>query len=446
MKSMKWEQVKNWPWKRILVGTAFISSIAASTSFGTYAYFTSQEQSNATFAAGKLQISLGESMAKFQAADDQPFLPGVRMEKTLRVENESDVPVKYALLAEKAAGDDVVYNQLVAEIRRGSDGELLYHGRISTLTQANVVIPELEKGGRDELNYTVYLPESTGNEVQEKSAEVNFGFLATQQENGDYFAQGGPVMTFTPADLSGSALLSTMQLAKRVEKEESAKDADSVGQKRMTFILAEGSYDLSGLDLPKNITWKAAPGQEGKVVINANELEVSHASFEGIRFDGSGTGILVGSNVSFRNCTFDGGLDVAIRTQSGGEKAEAQTETDSQTETGNYLEGLTVKDSVFEGPAQAIVLDQAIRAVLLANNTFNGGDHAVVIENTEATQVQIVNNDFTKVNKHAVESNGVRVGDGIDGFKEIAQKGNTTPKLALHLQKADLYLENNKYE
>jgi predicted ribosomally synthesized peptide with SipW-like signal peptide len=129
---MKWEQVKNWPWKRILVGTAVISSIAASTSFGTYAYFTSQVEESSTFAAGKLEISLGETKAKFQSENNQPFLPGVRVERTLSVQNNSDVPVKYALLAEKADGDDVVYEQLVAEIRRDSDDELLYYGRIST--------------------------------------------------------------------------------------------------------------------------------------------------------------------------------------------------------------------------------------------------------------------------------------------------------------------------
>lgn len=443
---MKWEQVKNWPWKRIIIGSAVISSIAASTSFGTYAYFTSQAEESATFAAGKLEISLGETKAKFQADADQPFMPGVRVQKTLSVENSSDVPVKYALLAEKADGDDVVYDQLVAEIRRTSDDELLYHGRISALTQANVVIPELEKGERDQLEYTVYLPESTGNEVQQKSAEVTFGFLATQQENGDYFAQGGPVMTFTPQDLSGQQLLSTMKLANRVGEEESAKQKDGEAAKGMTFVLAAGSYDLSGMELPRNITWKAAPGQEGKVVIQADELEVRDASFDGIRFEGSGTGLVVGSHVSFRKCTF-AGFDVAIRTgevdQDGADKSES---ADSSEETGGkYLEGLTVKDSSFENVAQAIVLDGNIKAALIAGNTFSGGDHAVVIANDRETQVQIVENDFTKVNQYAVESGGVRVGDGIDGFTEIEGEAAGTKKLALHLYKADIYLENNEY-
>ncbi|MGG1660495.1 right-handed parallel beta-helix repeat-containing protein [Brevibacillus sp. NRS-1366] len=439
---MKWEQTKNWPWKRILFGTLVISSIAASTSFGTYAYFTSQVGTGTTFAVGRLEISLGQSMAAFQSKTDQPFLPGVRVDKTLSIENKSDVPVKYALLAEKEAGDDIVYDQLVTEIRRGSDDQLLYHGRISTLTQANVVIPDLEKGAHDQLLFTVYLPESTGNEVQEKSAEVNFGFLATQQENGDYFAQSGPVMTFTPSDLSGTALLETMKLANRVEKEESAKRADGDSNKGMTFILAAGSYELSGLDLPKNITWKAAPGQEGKVIIHADELEVRDASFEGIRFEGNGTGLLVGSNVSFRNCIFDG-YEVAIQTQSGNQN---DSQTEDQTDKGNFLEGLTVKESTFEGGNQGIVLDQTIKAVMVDNNKFSGVEHAVVIANNKETQVQIVDNDFTKVSKYAVESNGVQVGDGIDGFKEIAAENDETKKLALHLHKADLYLENNKYE
>ncbi|CAM3339989.1 MULTISPECIES: hypothetical protein [Brevibacillus] len=418
---MKWEQVKNWPWKRILIGTAVLSSITASTSFGTYAYFTSQVDDSTTFAAGTLEISLGQSNLKFQADSDQPFLPGVRFEKGLTVSNESDVPVKYALLAEKASGDDIVYDQLVVEIQ--SDSSVLYHGRVSTLSQANVIIPELGKGESDQLQFSVYLPESTGNEVQQKSAEVNFGFLATQQENGEYFAQGGPVMTFRPEDLSGKQLMETMKLADKVSEEDAS----------MTFILAEGTYDLGGLELPENITWKAAPGQEGKVVIEADELQVSNASFEGIRFEGNGTGLVIGSNISFRACTFGSGFETAIQTAA----------VDGESET---IEGLTIKGSTFEGAQTAILLEQTIKAVLIADNTFGGGEHAVVIANDKETQVQIVGNDFTKVNKHAVESGGVRVGDGIDGFKEIATEESETKKLALHLHKADLYLENNKYE
>jgi|GEM_PF-1578169 len=437
---MKWEQLKNWPWKRIMMGTAVLSSIAASTSFGTYAYFTSAAESPASFTAGKLEIRLGETKALFQADDDQPFMPGVRVEKTLIVENNSDVPVKYALLAEKEDGEDIVYNQLVVEIRREDDDELLYHGRVSTLSQANVVIPELPTGESDRLRYTVYLPESTGNEVQQKSASVSFGFLATQQENGGYFAQSGPVMTFTPQDLSGQELLNTMKLVSRVEKEEGVgrKDGDAV--RGMTFVLGEGRYDLSGLDLPKNVTWKAAPGKEGKVIIEADELEVSDTAFEGIRFEGSGTGLLVGSNVTIRNSIFDSGFEAAIRTSPKKGKASGE-----EAEDGSYLEGLTVMDSIFEGPQHAIVLDEAIRAVLIANNTFEGGDHAIVVANDKATQVQIVGNDFSGVGEYAIDSNGVRVGDGIDGFKEIKADDSDAKKLALHLHKADFYLENNKY-
>ncbi|EST54616.1 hypothetical protein T458_14130 [Brevibacillus panacihumi W25] len=426
---MKWEQIKNWPWKRIVLGTAVLSSIAASTSFGTYAYFTSQVDDTAAFAAGKLEIRLGETKARFEAEDQTPFMPGVRFEKSLTIENDSDVPVKYALLAEKADGDEIVYDQLMVEIRREAEDTLLYLGRVKSLTQANIVIPELPQGGQDELRFTVYLPESTGNEVQQKSTEVNFGFLATQQENTEYFAQRGPVMTFTPEDLSGSQLIETMKMANKIAGE------DGASAKRMTFILGAGTYDLSGMDLPEQITWQAAPGQEGKVIIEAGDLEVSDSAFEGIRFEGAGTGLLVGSNVSFSRCTFIG-FNEAIKTAKDGHE-----DGDTSTYT-----GLTVKDSRFEGAEQAIVLDQTIKAAMIVNNRFVGANHAVVIDNDQETQVQIVDNDFVKVNKFAVMSDGVRVGDGIDGFKEIETEKDGKRKLALHLHKADIFLENNSYE
>jgi predicted ribosomally synthesized peptide with SipW-like signal peptide len=423
---MKWEQVKNWPWKRIAMGTAVLTSIVASTSFGTYAYFTSQVEDSSTFAAGKLEISLGETKARFQAADDQPFLPGVRFEKTLTVHNQSDVPVKYALLAEKEGGDDIVYDRLVVEVRRENEGgELLYHGRVSQLTLANVIIPELPKDASDDLHFSVYLPESTGNEVQQKSADVTFGFLATQQDNGHYFAQGGPVMTFTPQDLNGTKLVETLRMA--------SKEAEKDSVTGLTFILEEGSYDLSDMKLPEKVTWKAAPGKEGKVVVRADELQVSNAAFEGIRFEGSGTGLYVGSNVSFSGCTFDGQFDAAIRTMPdlSGEKT---------------LEGLTVKDSTFAGAEAAILLDQTIKGAFIAYNSFSGVQHAVVVANDRETEVQIVGNDFANVNKYAVDSGGVQVGDGIEGFKETSEENGDAKKLALHLFKADLYLEDNKYD
>jgi predicted ribosomally synthesized peptide with SipW-like signal peptide len=408
MSKFAFEQVKNWPWKRIMIGSAVISSIAASSSFGTYAYFTSQANESTAFAAGKLEIALGKTSATFAAEENQPFLPGVRFEKDLVVENNSDVPVKYALLAEKKSGDDVVYNQLVVEIER--DGELLYRGRVNQLSQTNVVIPELEAGQSDNLHYTVYLPESTGNEVQQKNAEVDFGFLATQQENGEYFAQKGPVLTFTPDNLNGRTLRETLSV---------------MGDKAegMTFVLADGEYDLNGIEMNSHITWKAAKGKDAKVVIHANKLSVKNASFENVTFDGSS--VIVESNVSFSNCVFDG---VSIQT------AEAKEGT---------LEGLTVKNSRFVGAEHAIVLNQAMTAVLVDGNTFENVTHALVVANDKSTQVQIVNNDFTKVGKYAVESNGVRVGDGIDGFTEITKEGKKP--LALHLRQADFYLENNNY-
>jgi predicted ribosomally synthesized peptide with SipW-like signal peptide len=417
--SSRFEQIKHWPWKRIMIGTAVISSIAASSSFGTYAYFTSQVETKSSFAAGKLEIGLGTTEALFKAEDDQPFLPGVRFEKSLRIVNNSDVPVKYALLAGKESGDDVVYNQLMVEIRQGgADGDLLYLGRVNQLTRANVIIPELAKGGQDELHFSVYLPESTGNEVQQKSAEVEFGFLATQLENGEYFAQGGPVMTLTPTDFSEGVRKATERVM---------KDASQ----GTTFILAEGTYDLpDGFEFSGNTTWKAEKGKEGKVIIEADGLQLKDVSMDGITFRGSDVGIYAGSNVSLTHCTFEGGFEAAIQTSS----------TD-----GKSLEGLTVKNSKFLGGTNAIVLDKEIKAVMIVGNTFENVDHAIVATEEQASEVQIVGNDFTKVSGYAVDSMGVRIGDGIEGFKETKGEGKEKATLALHLHKADFYLEENRY-
>lgn len=411
------EKMKNWPWKKIVFGVAVVSSVAASSSFGTYAYFTSSKNEATAFAAGKLEIGLGQNSASFQAADGQPFLPGVRFEKELTVSNESDVPVKYAIQASKKAGEDVVYNQLMAEIRVDGDaGELLYAGRINQLSESNVVVPNVDKGGSSNLHFTVYLPESAGNEVQQKSAEVDFGFLATQIENGEYFAQKGPVITLTPADFAG---LKGDSFNKIVE--DSAEET--------TFILAEGTYDLSGLaNLPKHVTWKAEKGKEGKVIIQADGSKLENATLDGFTIKGSGAGITVGSHVNIVNCTFEGSFDAAIQT------AEAES-----------LEGLTVRNSKFKGATDAIVLDQPIIGVVIGDNVFEQVSRAVVAADDKKSQIQVVNNDFNKVAEHAVVAGINRIGDGIEGFKETAEADGDVKKLALHLRELDIYVENNKY-
>ncbi|HZG16627.1 MAG TPA: right-handed parallel beta-helix repeat-containing protein [Candidatus Bathyarchaeia archaeon] len=418
--SSQFEKMKNWPWKRILIGTAVISSIAASSSFGTYAYFTSQVQETSAFTAGKLEIGLGTTETSFRAEGDEPFLPGVRFEKKLRIENMSDVPVKYALLANKQGGDDIVYDQLMVEVRRGgSDGDLLYMGRVSQLTRANVIIAELEKEAGDDLHFSVYLPESTGNEVQQKSAEVEFGFLATQIENGEYFAQSGPVMTLTPADFEEGIMKATERVMK-----------DTV--QGTTFILAEGSYSLpNDFTFPANSMWKAEKGKEGKVVLDAEDLNVKEVSFDGITFSGSGVGLYVDTNVSISNSFFEG-YEVAIQTTPGDSEGR---------------KGLTVKNSIFKNVDKGIVLDQEMKAVVIAGNTFENVEHAVAATGEKASEIQIVGNDFTKVSGYAVDSDGVRIGDGITGFKEATEEnGSGEGKLAVHVQQADFYLEANKYK
>ncbi len=49
------DTVKNCPWKKIAIGFAVVTSVAASSSFGTYAYFTSFQNDSTAFTVGKLQ-------------------------------------------------------------------------------------------------------------------------------------------------------------------------------------------------------------------------------------------------------------------------------------------------------------------------------------------------------------------------------------------------------
>jgi hypothetical protein len=410
------EQIKKWPWKRIAIGVAMISSVAVSTSFGTYAYFTSGVENNSTFASGVLKIGLEGGAVTFAADDDQPFLPGVRFHDRLTVANEGDVAVKFAVLAGKASGDDIVYDQLMVEIRDGND-QLLYHGRVSDLSKSNVVIPELAKGGSETLYFTVYLPESAGNEVMQKTAEVEFSFLATQQENGEYFAQSAPVMTLTPDSFASG----------------DAQQVINEAVEGTIFILAEGDYTIpAGFEISRNVTLQAEKGKEDKVVLHGEGdviLRMENASVDGLSFAGaSSVGIEAGSHVSIVNSHFAGSLDAAVRS--------------ADEESG----GLTVKSSRFANGGDGIVIDKEMKAVMILGNTFSDVRRGIVASNEKASEVQVLQNDFTGVSGNAVESGGVAIGDGLEGFREESPEEGGKPRLALHLQKLDIYLEDNRYD
>ncbi|MGO0062162.1 TasA family protein [Brevibacillus fluminis] len=421
---MKWmEEARKWPLKRIAYGAVVISTIAASSSFGTYAYFTDTKEVGATFASGTLHIDLSEEKAAEATfgSGETAFMPGSRLTKAFVLSNKSSSAVKYALQAEPGeGGENAVYDQLIVDIREAGSDALLYSGKVKNLSRANVVISNFDKDAQMTLDYTVSLPESAGNDVMGLTSTVDFGFLATQSTNSDYFAQSGPVMTLTPEQFSGQGRGETLDLlAKAVEG--------------TTFVLGEGEYHLpANLKLGQNIRLQADKGKEGKVKLYSDGgagdaiLRLDNASVDGLTFmAGAETAIEAGSHVNISRCEFSGDFDTAIRAKEQGE--------------GSAIVDVAISQNAFLNNRVSIDVSADAQGVVIDQNRFEQAEKAIHVKNEKHVELQVTRNDFAKVGGVPVESDGVRIGDGIAGFSE------TDGKLALHLQHLDIYLADNHY-
>ena len=166
--------------RRIVFGSVlFLGIIGIVAGVSTYAWFTSQAISNDNiFMSGKLEIGLPFTGANDGFIEATNLYPGSSVTDTVDVQNNGEIIFKYKVTSDQNSGDEALYNNLNTVILK--DDIVIYDG---TLKDLDANIGNIVPGDKETLTFTVSLPETAGDECQEKIANTKFIFDATQIEN-----------------------------------------------------------------------------------------------------------------------------------------------------------------------------------------------------------------------------------------------------------------------
>lgn len=167
--------------KKLTVSVAAIVVLAVCLSITTFALiYSTVSVENNFFQTGVVKINLNDGKP---VIEDHEFLfePGVTVQKTFFLENESTVDVYYKLYFQNVQGGlaDVLEVQL-----RNGDTEL-YSGVAADLTKDKIGAADdvLKLNERKELTITFHFPEEVGNSAQNLYLEFDLGADAVQTKN-----------------------------------------------------------------------------------------------------------------------------------------------------------------------------------------------------------------------------------------------------------------------
>lgn len=137
------------------------------------AYFTARvEVPESVVRAGTVAVSAEPTSA---ALSIDALAPGSSATKPLVVANDGNLPVNVIVTAAKKAGITDFYNVLTCRVT--ADGASLYEGALSALRTAPLVVAP---GARTQLQVTVGLPDSAGNELAGDYTKVSLYVDAEQ--------------------------------------------------------------------------------------------------------------------------------------------------------------------------------------------------------------------------------------------------------------------------
>ncbi len=190
--------------KKVLISSILTIALCISLIAGsTFALFTSTSQVNVAVTSGKVSVvatasglelgsTLGENLPETLAAADgntitlDKMVPGDFITFTITIHNDSDVTVKYRTLFAMTSGDESFFNALKITVDQQVAEEVsplsLDDAAPAVATPAGTMLPGCED---IVLNVKVELPESAGNEHQEKSCAFAYTVEAVQG-NGEF--------------------------------------------------------------------------------------------------------------------------------------------------------------------------------------------------------------------------------------------------------------------
>jgi predicted ribosomally synthesized peptide with SipW-like signal peptide len=178
--------------RKAVTSMMLVAMVFALVGGATFAYFTDSAANNSNaFEAGTLDIGLDPAAATFSV----PLMaPGDAIDGNLTVQNSGSLPFFFTIAAAKASGDDNFFNALKLQITNTASGDVIYDGMLNSLNTNSA----LAAGANQPLKFTVSLPATAGNELQGKTCNVAFTFVATQTAP-NMIVNGG----FESGDLTG---------------------------------------------------------------------------------------------------------------------------------------------------------------------------------------------------------------------------------------------------
>lgn len=142
--------------KRTLLAVVTVLTAASLGAAG--AFFTDQAQvAENVIRAGSVAVSAEPTEA---ALSIDGLAPGTLATRPMTVVNDGTLPVAVVVTAAKKAGYADFYGSLTCKV--SADGTAVYDGPMSTLRTSPVQIPA---GSRSQMQFSVGLPESAGNDL-----------------------------------------------------------------------------------------------------------------------------------------------------------------------------------------------------------------------------------------------------------------------------------------
>lgn len=150
-----------------------VAALAALSVGAASAYFTGQAQvPENVIKAGTVAVSTEPTAA---ALSIDGLAPGVNTTKPMSIVNDGNLPVTVVVTCAKKAGITDFYEALTCRVT--SDGAALYDGPLSAMKTSQITLPA---AGRSQLQFSVGLPESAGNEMAGDYAKLTLYVDAEQ--------------------------------------------------------------------------------------------------------------------------------------------------------------------------------------------------------------------------------------------------------------------------
>ena len=435
----------------------------------TYALFTSEDEINIAVTSGKVNVQatiLTDSLttssleiaqtngafanggsASFTAGDVEKLTltnmtPGDEVSFKIQLVNTSTVAIIYRLTW---AVEGELYEYLVATATEGAVANKIVN---NTTPWTEWAIPA-DGSDEKEIDVTISLPETVGNEAQDKTAEISFVIEAVQANafaNVEYVLNTEQLQNALDNAVPGTTIqlhpgvdYGTVYLRPSTANTEVTKTVDWIGNnygwetyslyKDLTVIGANGAT-IDAVEIEGGTYYYTEHSQDDAYPVMLSLVELNNVVFDGVTFTGEGGYDPQGHgnviNLSGGNIKVDGLTLKNCVLEDSTNNSRLIYQTDTTTNVHNYtycgvsftyspsLKNITVTGCTLNGGYMGLELRET-ENLTITNNTFNVADRNMLLPvNTGCTYtgtITITGNVSNNAQERFVRADGM--GDAI---------------------------------